>query len=551
MTTRCLLCASAILALPLLQPHVAAQSPPALTIVSAGPSGETSALEQANEIRAVFSEPMVVLGRIPQPVMAPFFRITPAVAGTFRWSGTTILIFTPDPRRKLPHATRFDVTVDVSATAVSGRRLAVPYTFTFTTPTVKLLAANWYRKSKRYDSPMVIALRFNQPVRATDVAAHATLRFEKRDWEPPEISAHARARLNAIEPQALARFSAKVEAARRAASATGGVSFVVATDWDTVKFPRSPDLVVLEATTAVPPESRVRVAIDQRTPGLEGREVPAGPQSFALNVEPTFFIRGFRCGAECDPDRWNPLSFSRDVETASVQKAMTVTDITDPKQEKRVAPTRTITRRDGGYYPSVTSLEDVGFARQPPARTYAVRLDPGLQSADDGQTLGYTWLGIVDNWHARAFSSFGDGHGVWESSGGLRLPFSSRNLQDVTEWAVPIAPSQLMPRIQDLENRNFRSIPPGAGFRRSLRFQPDRIEAHGLDLSRAMTQGARTGLIWAGVREGQPMARSKATSDTRERSTIVQVTNLGVHVKDSNQNSLVFVSRLDNGAPVA
>jgi hypothetical protein len=55
MTTRCLLCASAILALPLLQPHVAAQSPPALTVVSAGPSGETSALEQANEIRVVFS----------------------------------------------------------------------------------------------------------------------------------------------------------------------------------------------------------------------------------------------------------------------------------------------------------------------------------------------------------------------------------------------------------------------------------------------------------------------------------------------------------------
>ena len=165
---------------------------------------------------------------------------------------------------------------------------------------------------------------------------------------------------------------------------------------------------------------------------------------------------------------------------------------------------------------------------------------PGLQSADDGQTLGYTWLGIVDNWHARAFSSFGDGHGVWESSGGLRLPFSSRNLQDVTEWAVPIAPSQLMPRIQDLENRNFRSIPPGGGFRRSLRFQPDKIEAHGLDLSRAMTQGARTGLIWAGVREGQPMARSKPTSD-QSRSTIVR-SPTWVPRQDSNQQ-LVWVRR--------
>ena len=54
----------------------------ALRIVSAGPVGETATLAEANEIRVVFSEPMVVLGRIPQPVTAPFFRIDPAVKGT-------------------------------------------------------------------------------------------------------------------------------------------------------------------------------------------------------------------------------------------------------------------------------------------------------------------------------------------------------------------------------------------------------------------------------------------------------------------------------------
>ena len=38
---------------------------PALTIVSSGPQGEIANLEEANEIRIVFSEPMVALGRIP------------------------------------------------------------------------------------------------------------------------------------------------------------------------------------------------------------------------------------------------------------------------------------------------------------------------------------------------------------------------------------------------------------------------------------------------------------------------------------------------------
>jgi hypothetical protein len=47
--------------------------------------GCLDSLAQANEIRIVFSEPMVTLGRIPDPVSAPFVRIRPAVPGTFSW----------------------------------------------------------------------------------------------------------------------------------------------------------------------------------------------------------------------------------------------------------------------------------------------------------------------------------------------------------------------------------------------------------------------------------------------------------------------------------
>ena len=35
------------------------------------------------------------------------------------------------------------------------------------------------------------------------------------------------------------------------------------------------------------------------------------------------------------------------------------------------------------------------------------------------------------------------------------------------------------------------------------------------------------------------------------RASVIQVTNLGITVKDSPQNTLVFVTRLDTGAPVA
>src|SRR5215467_12589075 len=116
-----------------------------LTITSAQPNGELGSLAQANEIRIRFSEPMVTLGRMPDQVTAPFFSVRPAISGTFRWAGPTILIFTPDPKTPLPFATRYDVTIAATATSVSGRRLDRPYMFNFITPTVRLLSTDWYR----------------------------------------------------------------------------------------------------------------------------------------------------------------------------------------------------------------------------------------------------------------------------------------------------------------------------------------------------------------------------------------------------------------------
>src|SRR5512136_1030416 len=225
----------------LLSASAAGAADQALTIVSANPTGEIANLAQANEIRIIFSEPMVALGRIPQPVKAPFFTITPAVAGTFRWSGTTILIFTPEEHRPLPFATRFDVKIDTAATAISGRRLAAPYTFSFTTPTVRLLSTQWYRKQGKYSDPVIIALRFNQPVRPPQVAVHASLRFQRHEWARPVMSPGAVSRLNAIDPQALQAFDAKVAAADAAALAETPLPAVPAAGWDTKRYPPSPD----------------------------------------------------------------------------------------------------------------------------------------------------------------------------------------------------------------------------------------------------------------------------------------------------------------------
>jgi uncharacterized protein YfaS (alpha-2-macroglobulin family) len=517
-----------------------------LSVVSSRPTGETSDLGESREVTVVFSEPMVTLGRIPNPVTAPFFKIQPALAGTFRWSGTTILIFTPDPTVALPFSTRYTVSIDTSATAVSGRKLAAPHTFAFTTPTVKLLATNWYRRGDRFDGAVVLGLRFNQPVRTAELLQRLTLTYKPHEWPVPALSPAATARLRATDPAGLQAFEAKVAAANAAASSTDRVVVSSTANWDQRRLGKpEPTLVVLQTTTVPPTESWIEVGVPAGMRGAQGSAPTPRPQTYTMELEPTLFVNDPECASECDPDTWNPLTLRREALTSNVRKAFSVTDTT-------TATARTVARKTGAPPEGDTdrgthfTLEDLGYDPQKPASRFALRLAPTLQALD-GQTLGYPWTAIVENWHARAFTSFGDGHGVWESTGGTVLPFYARNFTTVRQWLAPITTAELMPTILALQGNGFSASPEAAAQNRRLTPQADRIQSYGIELARALTGGF--GLVWAAVEEGQPIARAH-TYGARTRATVVQVTNMGLTVKDSPLNTLVFVTRLDNALPV-
>ena len=191
---------------------------------------------------------------------------------------------------------------------------------------------------------------------------------------------------------------------------------------------------------------------------------------------------------------------------------------------------------EGDEYDVATevALEDLGY-RLGPARRYLVTVGRDVV-AKDGQTLGYTWAGTVENWHQRAFTSFGGGHGVWESSGGSLLPFYARNLQSVTQWLRPLAAEELMPTVRLLQDKYFQLSPDTTAIERALRQKPDTIESHGLEL-RPFLSPKNHGLVWAALRDGEPIPRAHPTDPERKpRSSLVQVTNLGLTVKDSPHN---------------
>ncbi len=519
-----------------------------LTIVKAGPVGEVATLAETNEIRVVFSEPMVVVGKIPKVVEAPWFHVDPQIKGNLRWAGTTTLIFTPDPKTPLPFATKYAVSIDADAKAVSGRTLGKAYRFSFITPTIQLLRTDWYRKGGKFDGGVVIALWFNQPVDAETLGTHLQLRTVAHEFKAPEVA--ARDRLQKLEPQQVAAFDAKVEKAKQAAASDAQpVLSFFATDWDKKHFKPVPELVIVETKPGVPPDTNLQVFIDDKIAKRTTNVATGRTQTFTIELAPTLFIEKMECVRECNPDYYDPIYVrSRNgVPFLNFHKAVTVTNITDPAHEtvlKAATPKR---QNAETLHATQYSLDELGYSLLP-AHTYAVRVDPTLV-AEDGQTLGYAWMGVVEYYHKVAYISFGDGHGVWESSGGPVLPFHARNFQNVTQWLTPLSLDQLVPSIVELQKEGFRKAPSSPGTPRKLAPVPDKLQSYGLNLKSALSS-IGTGVVWAAIQPGEAIPKTSRISNEID-GTIVQVTNLGLSVKDSPQNTLVLVSRLDNAAPVA
>ncbi|MGZ4780232.1 MAG: MG2 domain-containing protein, partial [Thermoanaerobaculia bacterium] len=510
-----------------------------LRVIKAGPVGEVAQIAEANEGRVVFSEPMVAVAKIPKNLTIPWFHIAPEVKGTFRWSGTTTLIFTPDPKQALPFATKFDVTVDKTATSLKGNTLDRAYTFAFITPTIQLLAVPWYRKSDRIDSPVVIGLRFNQPVERQTILEHVQLRTKGHEFKNPPAP-------EMKDPA----FDAKRDRAEQAAKSDGAPVFAsAADDWDKKRIPPGRDLVVLETKPNVPPDTWIQVYVDSELAQSPANVRSGRVQDFTVKLWPALFVNEIACSKACNPDSQNALLFRRAVSFAEARKAITVVDITDPKQEVPLQPNvKTGEREPGENSAEYVSLDELGYSVLP-AHRYRVRVDHSLPS-DDGQSLGYNWDVTVEYWHRTAFTSFGDGHGVWESTGGPILPFHSRNFRSIKQWLAPLSLDQLMPTILQLQAANFMTPPPSPAQDRKLAVVPDKIQSFGLDVSPAVGSD-NLGLAWVAVQEGEPIAQSRTYGKNLTRATVVQVTNLGISVKDSPLNTVVMVTRLDNAAPVA
>ena len=139
-----------------------------LKIVRITPSGED--VPAGRQIIFEFNQPVVPLGRMERDAGEIPVAIEPTVHCQWRWLNPSTLGCQLDAKNALAPATRYRVTVRPQLRSLEGAAMAAEVSHSFVTQRPRI-ASNWFKTWLAPGTPQ-IGIRFDQPVAEDSVAAH-------------------------------------------------------------------------------------------------------------------------------------------------------------------------------------------------------------------------------------------------------------------------------------------------------------------------------------------------------------------------------------------
>ncbi|MDR2768868.1 MAG: alpha-2-macroglobulin [Treponema sp.] len=156
-----------------------------LTVIDWGPRGFFSSAVQRPSLHVVFSEPMVPLASLgAKSAVSSLVAITPPLKGSFRWYGTSFLSF--EAEEPCASQQTYRITVNPQALSLSGKKISGERSFSFNTEALKLTRMvageafrkrtnSWYTDEVPPDASAEVSLYFNYPVNAADLKQYLTV----------------------------------------------------------------------------------------------------------------------------------------------------------------------------------------------------------------------------------------------------------------------------------------------------------------------------------------------------------------------------------------
>ena len=473
-------------------------------VVFASPKGPTV---DPSEITVVWNRPMRPLEVAGQETPPPIV-LKPAIPGHWIWVGTTAVSFHPDGH--IPRAT--DVTVEVPAgtRALDGSTMDKPYVLRFSTARPKVEYASGSPSGRDGLTPQSkIVLRLNQPIDEAEIARAVSL---------------------------------TVSPAHGKSEAPVSIAFSVKRP-----DPKNEQLAEIVPKAPLPLDSEVHVDVD---PSLRGREgpLPAGATGrFRFRTYGPLVVERVTCGQSGPNHQCNPEDAGFSVELSGPVK------LKDLKKAIRIQPPVKVRWPSWLDDDQITSSVSV-WGRFAPGRTYRVSVS-GLRDTH-GQALSRPYsksLAFDDLWPAAKIGVIGEMLAPSDKRG---IPVASVNVKQLELATAPIDEATILalegdprspgrdPRIDDLSRLAGAKVqtlkPTAAANRRALHLVKPEEVLGGKDKRGPMAIAIR-------FTERPGTNRARATS----RASIVQVTDLAISAKVSQHGSLVWVTSLSKGSPVA
>ncbi len=474
----------------------------ALEVVRYSPEGE---VPLAPQLSVTFSQPMVAVTSQEEAAKFVTVKITPEVAGKWRWIGTKTIIF--DPVNRFPMATNFSVEIPTGTKSATGNSLVSAKKFTFSTPAPQVTTV--LPQSNEVSRNPLLFVSFDQRIDPSIVLKKIQLNGAGKKWK---------LRLATEEE---IRTDEKLKDIAAASQTNYWLAFRAESDLPASKNP------------VLPVDTLFTIVIPVGTTSIEGTRAIIKDQSYSFRTYGTFQPKKSSCDEGV---------FTRRSCTTYSNFDFYFTTNLDEKlfDEKLIQITPKIEKLKVSQSNNRISIS----GNLKPLTTYHLQIPPELTD-EFGQKLGITppvlfQVGGSDP----GFSGPWSGLHTLDPFGSRSISFYSTNYKNIQISMYSVQPEQYPQYLEFSENRNkFKpSTPPGKKiFSRviPIHAKPEETIETRIDLSPALKNGF-----------GHVVLLVQPSGEKDESILWIQSTNIGLDAFVDDTDLIGWASSLKDGKPI-
>ena len=513
-----------------------------LKVISATPKGQQTYMGGRTPITVTFNQPVAKLseqsafssGKCP-------LSITPAVKGNCRYSGTQSLVF--EPAENWPQATPFKVRLAKGfASAVNGARLQADYVWTFTTQRIMVNSTRPYQNERWLSLNPTLYIVFSQQPDVKRAAEFLELSYQQVPQE-----------------SAVSKIISRVSGKKNNEPETKTVPLLVREigeaehkrdfSWET-----RANILAVSPSETLPKGVKFTLTVKEGFPAVKGSLGLEKPYQLVFYTYPPLKTMGAQTQG-CLP--YAPsIYFSSPVRLKDLMAAAQVTpaqakgDLSNADENalgREVLPATGEAAKKPGAVKEAYFDTPLSFLKLEPGQEVTVTLPADLRDIY-GNKLGKEETFTFTNEGYCPAVDYQGGTGVLESYLPARLPLSLINIQGLETQAAVFSKEDLIPQRQqsipycskaELQNTTFSGTysfkaPKNKSVQTYFdleKFQPTSQNSVVLSQVKVPSKNRKEGYCWV--------------------QSLSNITDLGVTLKTSPKDILVWVTSLKNAEPMA